>query len=157
LEFLMDKRTAELLVYLKEAVNVLREENGMPPMDAASTAPPAPDMGAAPPPPSVPGQNPQEQAPPYTVDNLISQLNVIRGGKSFSEPEIYKALSGLFNALPEESKQVLNKSLADIGGAVTTGQEGQLSQQPSDPSMPQAGAPPVAPPAPTAAPAGPPL
>lgn len=146
-----ERRKRYLESLIKEAVtNVLAEQ------DQAMSAPPAP---AAPPPPA-PAQPPAPPAgndldpmqpssanQPFTVDDMIERLNVIRGGRSFTDPEVYGRLVTYFKTLDDASRQSLEKFLIELGKIVIdVGQE-----KPADPNGNQE--PPAAqPPAPEASP-----
>lgn len=60
---------------------------------------------------------------PLTVDSLIERLNVIRGGKSFSDPEVYGQLTTLFKTLTNEEKMSMDKTLMNIGKVVINAPE----------------------------------
>ncbi len=144
LETSSTKRSRELEYLLTEAVVLLREQGemmGAPPPPAGLEAP-APQT---PPPPPV-SPDGQQQPPEFTVDDLIDRLNVIRGGKSFDNPEIYKAISNFFNVIPLVEREVLDRTLTGISKAViNVGEEGvpqappggaQQQMQPQAPSAP---------------------
>lgn len=55
---------------------------------------------------------------PLTVDTMIDRFNVIRGGRSFSEPEIYGQLITLYKGLGDQEKVSLDGILTEIGKIV---------------------------------------
>lgn len=101
-----------------------------------------------PPPVSTPGNEVPKQ---YTVDDMIDELNVIRGGRSFTDPEVYGRLVTFFKNLSEDQKSNLDNLLTQIAELVTgvddsqpnqetQGQSGQ-SQPTPPPESPQKSAP----------------
>lgn len=135
-----------------EAPPVASQAGAVPP----SPVPPAAATNApAPPPPvdpNVPPAVPGEEAKPFDLDAMIDRLNVIRGGKSFADPEVYGQLTSYFKSTSDADKAVIDKFLQSIGKIVIqvdASQQGSASG-PAQPAMNQA---PVAPaPAPGAAP-----
>lgn len=61
---------------------------------------------------------PTEERPPFTVDTMIEKLNIIRGGKSFTDPEIYGRLVNFFKTLDEDSKLKFENFLNELVKAV---------------------------------------
>jgi hypothetical protein len=127
---------------MKEAmINVLAEQGE----EVASQAPaPAPESAPTPAPPSA-----------YSVDDLIQELNEIRSGKSFSDPEVYGRLTTFFNGLDDQQKSALDDLLNQIA-ELSTGPVNQSmppSQRTNQASQlpPPPGAPSPSSPAPTAA------
>jgi hypothetical protein len=57
---------------------------------------------------------------------MIDRLNVIRGGKSFADPEVYGQLTSYFKATSETDKAVIDRFLQSIGKIVI-----QVDQSPS--------------------------
>ncbi len=110
---------------------------------------PMPDAGPVATPPNPEGQAAVTNADgqPLTVDSLIDRLNVIRGGKSFSDPEVYGQLTSLFKSMSAEDQSSIDRILMDIGKSVMNTQEGQPGQTGN---QAQVGMPPPA----NAAPAG---
>jgi hypothetical protein len=83
---------------------------------------------------------------------MIERLNVIRSGKSFSDPEVYGQLTSYFKGVSEPDKAVIDKFLQGLGRVViqvdAVEQGSQAGGQPPPP-------PPAAPtPGPAPAPAG---
>lgn len=149
-------RKLYLNALMHEAVRVLKEAEQPLPAPQAGAVPPSPTppapatnaSAAAPPadpnaPPPVAGV---EGANPFDLDALIDRLNVIRGGKSFADPEVYGQLTSYFKAMSEADKAVVDKFLQAIGKIViqvdATQQTGSTSAQPP---MNQAPAAPAAP------------
>lgn len=87
-----------------------------PPQQNAGPVPPAPPA----PPPEQTQQAPQGQAQPLTVDTMIERLNVVRGGKSFTDPEIYGQFTTFFKTLGPEQLQTIDQFLQDISRIVVS-------------------------------------
>ena len=69
---------------------------------------------------------------PLSLDIIIDKMNIIRGGKSFSEPEVYGQLTTLYKSLSDQDKITLDRILSEIGKIVihqgqTTSVAGQSS------------------------------
>jgi hypothetical protein len=89
---------------------------------------------------------------PFDVDSMIERMNIIRGGRSFADPEVYGQLTSYFKGLNETDKSVIDRFLQDINKIVI--QVDTAQQAPVGGGSAQ---PPVAPaPAPAGAPAAPP-
>lgn len=145
-----------------------------PPAPPAAPAAPAPDMSmdallggtdpAAAGQEGIPGQD-----KPVALDDVVDRLNVIRGGKSLKDPQVYTELNTYFASLQEpDRKQLfdfLNKISQIITGtaaddqntAQTTGTPATPPDETVSPAPPATPAPvaPVVAPAP--APAAPPV
>lgn len=145
-----------------EAVRVLKEANFPPPAQSAvppSPAPVSPDTNgsAQTPPPPIPPADPNvagatpgaEPAKPFDVDSMIDRLNVIRGGKSFSDPEVYGQLVAYFKTLSEADKGIIDRFLQNIGKTVIQ-VDGNQPGTGGGMQPPTNQAPPVAPAAPAA-------
>ena len=114
-----------------------------PATNASATAPPV-DPNA---PPAAGG----EAAKPFDLDALIDRLNVIRGGKSFADPEVYGQLTTYFKGMSDADKSVVDMFLQTIGKIViqvdSTQQTGSnmaqppMNQAPTPPAAPVAAAP----------------
>lgn len=122
-----------------------------PPSQAPQSAP-VPQY-QPPPPPQEQQQAPAQQSSlagpdgkPITVDSMIDRLNVIRGGRSFKDPEVYGDLVRFFKRLPDIEKSQLDAILMEIGkivinaqGDVSAGsqptQQPVQMQQPSPPAQ----------------------
>jgi hypothetical protein len=64
---------------------------------------------------------------------MITELNSIRGGKSFTDPEVYGKLVTFFKNLSDEQKADLKVLLVQIAELVTSVEEGSQNQsQPQD-------------------------
>lgn len=92
-------------------------------MGGVMAPPVAPQQGgqtppAAPLPPAGTQQPPAPQPEALTIDSIVDRLNVIRGGKSFTEPETYKGLSDFFNTIPQTEREVIDRFLTGIGKVV---------------------------------------
>lgn len=140
-----NQRQRSLENLIKEAVIAVVAEQmaAAPPQQPAPApqTPPAATPAAQPP----TGTDPAQEGAP-TVDHLIDKLNVIRGGTSFSDPDVYGKLTNYWNGLDDAKKNAIQTFLADIGRLVTPAEEtGQQQQQP--PGTAPVGTPPAAPPA----------
>lgn len=148
------QRARELLI--KEAVINVRKEQVM---DATmqSAVPPSPQPPAGQPPAQPQDQAPQAPEDEVTVDTMIEKLNVIRGGTSFSDPEVYGQLTTFWNNMPMEARVALDEQLNQIGKVVSVAEPEEVSQQPQ-PQAPNAqpqGQPPAPPPQAAGAPIAP--
>lgn len=125
-------RAIEHLV--KESIiNILAEQDlnlsSVPP--APTTAAPQ-NQAAAPtetPSTTPPAQTDQTVPKQYTVDDMIRELNAIRSGRSFTDPEIYGRLVTFFKGLGDEQKASLNDLLTKIAELVTSVEDAQATQQ----------------------------
>jgi hypothetical protein len=120
-EVLTERRSRFLENLLKEAiVNILAEQDVAPAAEAPAPAAepaPMPSSSALPPtPPDEPGAPAKKEE--LTVDDMIERLNVIRGGRSFKDNDVYAKLVLFFGKLSEEQKAELQRELIDIGQAV---------------------------------------
>lgn len=146
------QRKKHLRYLVTEAVRLLKEQDiGMPgaPVSAVPPpAPPAPDVTMTPQPGADGTQGPQG-AKPFTVDEMIERLNVVRSGKSFSDPEVYGQLTSYFKGLSEPDKAVIDKFLQGLGRVViqvdSAEQGSQAGGQPPPPPAPAAPSPGPAP------------
>lgn len=129
------KRAVEGLV--KEAViNVLAEQQldlsggakTQAPVQAEPAQPqqqaPAPEQD--PPPVATPDETVPQQ---YTVDDMIRELNAIRSGRSFTDPEIYGRLVTFFKGLGDEDRVSLDNLLTQIAELVTGVEDALENQQ----------------------------
>ena len=120
----------QIMLNLFKVAQLLVEQDikPMPQPNVAATNPMQPLPGASAP---VPQQSPETQVvgssggqpmsdtgEPLTVDLMIDRFNSIRGGKSFSDPEVYSKLTSFYNALPDQDKVALNKALDSISKIV---------------------------------------
>lgn len=109
---------------LTESIKMLKEQQYSP--VPPTTAPIAPETNASatmlPQPsgtPAAPIQpNGVGQPKPFDVDQMIDRLNVIRGGKSFSDPEVYGQLTTYFNGLADTDKAVIDQFLQNLNKIV---------------------------------------
>lgn len=135
-------RAFKLENLIKEAVTLALYEQKLHEADPNMAPPPvAPAQANAGPVPPAPQQPPLEQAAdpmaappqqnqPLTVDTMIERLNVIRGGRSFTDPEIYGQLTTFFKRLSPEQTQSIDQFLQDLSKIVVN-----VEQQPQDPNM----------------------
>ena len=134
-----ERRTRYLANLIKEAVyNVIAEQQMPAPApvaaDPMAAAQPAPMPTAADPNapmdpmanPEAPGAGQEE----FTLDKMIEKLNVIRGGRSFTDPEIYGQLTTMFKSWDEPTKQTISKTFDNIAKVVTLNAEGQPGANP---------------------------
>lgn len=161
-----EARKRLLTAYLLEVQRILQEAP-MPPASGGSAVPPSPvapapatnTAASMPPPPPVPGavQPGQDGQPkPFDVDAMIERMNIIRGGRSFADPEVYGQLTSFFKGMSEADKAVVDKFLQDInriviqvdttqqvgGGNMAQPPVGQPSAAPAPaPAAPAAGVP----------------
>lgn len=150
-----EQRQRYLEFLIKEAVvNVLAEQE--PPV-ATSAVPPSPVSPSA-------ETNVQPEAQPptqveekqFTVEAMVDKLNVLRGGRSFTDPEVFGRLTTFFNNLTDEQKANMESTLTELGKAVigATEEEAGLNepQQPQQPQQQQQSGGAAQPPPPAVAP-----
>lgn len=142
-----ERRKKYLSSLINEAISqILSEQEAAPAGLPAPAAPPA-DVSAPPSPEApAPGQ-PKE----FTVDDMIERLNVIRGGRSFTDPEVYGQLVTFFKKQTDEQKQAIEAFLVEIGKIVIN-----VNDQEAPPGDETSAAPPATPPPATEAPPTPP-
>ena len=147
-----DRRTRGLDNLIKEAViSVLQEQA----FDQQMAQPP---QNVPPTPPSQPDPNAPQQPEQTTVDTIIEKLNVIRGGSSFDDPEVYGQLTTMFNNMDPAAAQILDNQLNDIGKVVSIAEPQEIEgQQANQQGTPAAQQPPMGGPAPSPAPAAAPI
>ena len=124
------------------------------PTDPAAVPPPAPapDPAMPPGPPADAGMGmtppaPADSSSQPSVTALVDSLNVIRGGKSLTDPEVMGGISTVFKSLTAEQKQELTNILDMLSKAVAgTEQSAPETQGTPAPAV----APPPPPPAPPA-------
>jgi hypothetical protein len=141
------RRNKEVLI--KEAIIAIVAEQAVETQlqQAAPVAPQNPPVSSGTPPETADAtQQSQPQEEQITVDTMIDKLNVIRGGTSFSDPEVYGQLTTLWNSIPEDQRVSLDGHLNNIGKIVSIAEPEEAQQQPPAPS---AGQTPPQPPAPT--------
>ena len=155
-EIIEERRTRFLENLLQEAiVNILAEQA------AAAEPAPAPAPEAAPPAAAeeIPAEGGNTE---FTIEEMIERLNVIRGGKSFKDNDVYTKLIVFFSKLSDQQKNDLRQMLIDIGQAVINVPEEEKAEAapteapveaPAAETLPAAPAPAPAPPAAPAAPA----
>ena len=119
-----EKRHRFLRNLIKEGIlNVLVEQD-IQQAGAVSAVPPAStppaqqtnvmDPGTTPPsPPATPETGDGEE---FTLDMMVDKLNVLRGAKSFTDPEIYGKMTTFFNELTEEQKSSFKWLLTELVG-----------------------------------------
>lgn len=132
---------------------LLQEDPAVPPAPPAAPAAPAPDMSmdallggtdpAAAGQEGVPGQD-----KPVALDDVVDRLNVIRGGKSLKDPQVYTELNTYFAGLQEQDRKQLFDFLNKISQIIT-------GTAADDPNAPQTAGTPAIPPDETVPPAAP--
>jgi hypothetical protein len=93
------------------------------------------------------------QGEPVTLDTMINRFNTIRGGKSFSDPEVYGKMTSFYKELSDEDKIKLDNVLNEIGKIIVdnipqaqaSAQSQGMSQPPPGQQQQQAPAAPTAP------------
>lgn len=110
----------------------------IPQSPPAANAPPTPQevqqMGTPPVEQQVPpvAPPPQVLAEQITMDMLIERLNIIRGGKSFTDPEVYGQMTTYFKSMPSQDREVIYKYLLQVSKIATSNtseQTGEVEQQ----------------------------
>lgn len=161
-----EERKKHLTHLITEAVRILKEAPAAP-----TPPPPPPPAGAVPPspvppapatnttaaaPPTDPNAPPpagNEPPKPFDIDAMIDRLNVIRGGKSFADPEVYGQLTAYFKTMSDADKAVIDRFLQSIGKIVIQVDQNQQSgSNAAQPPMNQSPAPVAPAPTPGAGP-----
>jgi len=156
-ELKQERRKRFLNGLIKEGIlNVLAEQEIAAQPPGVSSVPPANQI----PSPETNIMDPSAQPAPdpveeeqFTVDSMVEKLNILRGGKSYTDPEIYGSLTTFFKNLTEEQQASLEWVLTELNKIVVDVDGLEQPEQPTDPTAAQPVAPP--PPAPTASPAAP--
>lgn len=150
-ELQRERRQRSIRKLIEEGVlNVLAEQE-IEQQQAQQQQPqpePQPQQQAEDPPPVANNQQAQQQIQQqqqeedsYTIDDMVSELNAIRGGKSFSDPEVYGRLVTFFKNLSEEQKMMLDQLLTKIAELITgAGDEDEDQQAQQAQQQPQQGA-----------------
>lgn len=162
----MTEFKTKLTKVLTEAFRLIEAEdaavqqgtNAVP--NPSSGAPESPSIPPVAPAAEPPSQDVEKNVPigsdgqPLSVDSMVERLNVIRGGKSFSDPEVYGQLVALFNRTPNEVKSSVDAWLTSVGRVVINAPDSrqQLPQEPTTPPQPSS----TPAPEPYPGPAGPP-
>lgn len=143
----LSRRSKEVLI--KEAIIAIVAEQAIEQQQqlqqAAPVAPANPPVSPDAPPPGEPA--PADGTSEVTVDMVIDKLNVIRGGSSFSDPEVYGQLTTFWNSIPQDQRATLDGQLNSIGKIVSIAEPKEAQA-----ATPAGGTPPNAPP--TQAPGG---
>lgn len=146
-------RKLYLAALIQEAKRIIQEAGEQPPQPQQqavppSPVPPAPATNAPPPTPSPEAPQPPEGAgevKPFDIDALIDRLNVIRGGKSFADPEVYGQLTTWFKSTNEADKAVIDRFLQSIGKIVIQVDTNQQTTTSGNTQPPMNQTPPVTP------------
>lgn len=145
----MNTRSKFLAITLFEGIRLITEQDEMgapsqaalPPQQQPQVQPPGTgDVIPSGPTDAPPGSPMGTDGKPLTVDSIIDKLNVIRGGKSFSDPEVYGQLTTMFKAMPDQEKLNLDQTLTKIGDTVKQQKEptpGETTPQQMTSSGPQ--------------------
>lgn len=127
-----------------------------PPVQAAPAAPaPMPDPNAPPAPEQPPAEQPPAQV--MSLDEMIERLNVIRGGRSFTDPEVYTKLGETYKSFTDQQKAEFGSALSKIVDVIINPDETQDGAEQQQQPMSGTGMPPAdaAPSPQAAAPAAP--
>jgi hypothetical protein len=100
--------------------------------------------------PNAPAAPPAQVA--MSLDDLIEKLNLIRGGRSFTDPEVYTKMGEVFKTFTDQQKTNLDASLSKVIDVIVNPDEQQPAPAPAAPPA-QDQAPQNPPPAPQASPA----
>jgi hypothetical protein len=131
-----DRRKKYLAGLINEAIIQILSEQDAGAMPAGLPAPAAPPADvSAPPSPEAPAPG---QPKEFTVDDMIERLNVIRGGRSFTDPEVYGQLVTFFKKQTDEQKQAIEAFLVEIGKIVIN-----VNEQETPPGGDMSAAPPA--------------
>lgn len=111
-----ERRKNYLQSLINEAVTQIFSEQdaGAAPVGMPAPAAPPADVSAPPSPETPATGQPKE----FTVDDMIERLNVIRGGRSFTDPEVYGQLVTFFKKQNDEQKNQIQQFLIEIGKIV---------------------------------------
>lgn len=134
-----------------------QDQAQIPPSPPAASAPPtstelqAQTNSGVPQVPSQPSNPSTElQAQQITLDLLINKFNIIRGGKSFTDPEVYGQMVTKFKELQDQEKTTIYNYLNDVSKMISFANQDTTeqappdgSQNPTEPSVPSPVAPPV--------------
>lgn len=115
-----ERRNRHIKQLIEESIiNVLAEQQASVPIQPPAESEPPPVVT----PDNQANGTPEENSSvpkQYTVDDMIEELNSIRGGKSFTDPEVYGKLVTFFKNLSDEQKVDLNVLLTQIAELVTS-------------------------------------
>lgn len=123
-ELQKEKRERFLRSLIQEAIiNVLAEQDldldveptnsSVPPANQT----PAPETNVMDPSVQQASQLPAEDEP-FTIDVMVEKLNTLRGGRSYTDPEIYGKLTTFFNNLTEEQRVSMEWYLNELSKIV---------------------------------------
>lgn len=119
----------------------------------APVAPTEPAPAPAPTPEAVPPADPNAAPAPQatmSLDDLIEKLNLIRGGRSFTDPEVYTKMGEVFKGFTDQQKVDLQTSLTKVIDVIVNPDEQAQPQQPGQaPQVPQSTTPQPPPASPT--------
>lgn len=148
-----EKRKKYISGLINEAIVQILSEQDAAAAPAGLPAPATPPADvSAPPSPETPAGQPKE----FTVDDMIERLNVIRGGRSFTDPEVYGQLVTFFKKQNDEQKTQIEQFLVEIGKIVINVNDQEAPPEASAVPPSTTPAQPEVPPAPTAPAAAPP-
>lgn len=139
------KKELEKIEMLREAFNSYIHEAGdelnmgAAPMPAAPQAAAPQQGGPQTPNPDVTMDPMQQGAQPaaaeYTIQQFVSSLNKIRGGRSFDDQDVYQQVNTLFAGLDPVTKESLRNVIGQLESIVTPVQQNQQSPDGSLPSV----------------------
>lgn len=122
---------------------VLLEQAEVPVQQPPVQAAPAPAPGAPAPSADPSMEQPAEQAPApqvMSLDDMIEKLNVVRGGRSFTDPEVYTKLGETYKSFTDQQKADFGAALSKIVEVVINPQEaGQPDQTQQQQQQPMSG------------------
>lgn len=142
-----EKRERFLRNLISEAIiNVLAEQalDQEEPVDPVApvtpTQPPTSTPDAGPTPPTPPGDDLPPEEPQgeqeFTVDTMIDKLNILRGGKSYTDPEVYGKMTTFYKNLTEEQISSMQWFLNELTKIVVD-VENIPAQNPASQTQPQ--------------------
>lgn len=150
-ELAQERRARHIENLITEAVvNVIAEQDMMNRAVPNPTPGPAPETNQMDPDIQNPidrtAANPEPEQ--FSVDTMVDKLNVLRGGRSFTDPEVFGRLTTFFNGLTDEQRTSMDWLLTELGKVVIDASEeqvdpdGQQQQQNSTPPQQQQQRPP---------------
>ena len=121
-EIIEERRARFLENLLQEAIiNVLAEQAAAEPAPAPEPEPEAPSME------DTSADAAEGDNKEFTIEEMIERLNVIRGGKSFKDNDVYTKLVVFFSKLSDEQKAMMRQMLIDIGQVVINAPEEEVA------------------------------
>lgn len=154
-----EKRERYLKNLINEAIiNILAEQEQIQGTEEQVPITPAPTvdstantMSTPPVPDASTADAGQQETEEFTVDTMVKKLNVLRGGKSLKDPEVFGQLTTFFNNLTDEQKNSLQWLLDELTKVVAVPQQNVPQPTGTGTPMPEQ-VPPNPAPAPTSEP-----